>query len=77
VFITWLFCVHSAAQQANLDVSRWHKTMAGKPTQVMVLGSSHLSQYAKGFDPASLTALLDKLAAFSPQIITIEALSGQ
>lgn len=46
-------------------------------TQVAVLGTAHLAQAPKGFKPESLKPLLDKLAAFKPQIITVEQVSGE
>ena len=49
----------------------------GKPTQVLVLGTLHLGQTAASFQPAWLDPLLDRLAAWRPEIITTEGLSGQ
>ncbi|MDZ4689928.1 DUF5694 domain-containing protein, partial [Terricaulis sp.] len=43
----------------------------------LVLGSPHLSGAPEDFDPAVLEPLLDRLAAFRPDIIAIEALSGE
>src|SRR3546814_15611426 len=53
--------------------------MACPRSQVLVLGSVHLSQLPEGtdFDPASLEPLLQRLAAYKPDVITIEALSGE
>ena len=48
----------------------------GPANEVMVLGSSHLSSLPKSFDPATLRPLLDRLAAWRPGGIAIEALSG-
>jgi hypothetical protein len=48
----------------------------GTPNEVMVLGTAHLSQLPKSFDPAALSGLLDRLAAWKPQIIAIESMSG-
>ncbi|MBX3595090.1 DUF5694 domain-containing protein [Sphingomonas sp.] len=44
--------------------------------QVLVLGTPHLSGIPKDRYPASFEPLLAKLAAYRPQIVTIEALSG-
>jgi Family of unknown function (DUF5694) len=56
---------------------RLHKSeVAGQPAQVLVLGTAHLSEI-KGLDPALLQPLLDRLARFKPQIITVEGLSGE
>lgn len=57
---------------------RKHKAeIAGPLSQVLVLGSPHLSGLPANFRPELLEPLLDRLAAFKPQVITIEALSGQ
>lgn len=56
---------------------RQHKSeIAGRPAEVLVLGTAHLSEI-KGLDPALLQPLLDRLARFKPQIITVEGLSGE
>ena len=64
--------------QAQVDLSVLDKDMAGPRSQVLVLGSVHLSQLPEGtdFEPASLQPLLQRLAAYRPDVITIEALSG-
>jgi hypothetical protein len=57
---------------------RLHKTqIAGQPAQVLVLGTMHLSGLPSSTDPRLFQPLLDRLARFNPQIITIEALSGE
>jgi hypothetical protein len=48
----------------------------GTPNEVVVLGTPHLSQLPKSFDPALLAGLLDRLAGWHPRIIAIEAVSG-
>lgn len=48
----------------------------GIPNQVMVLGTPHLRTLPENFDAADLGPLLDRLAAWRPQAIAIEALSG-
>ena len=55
---------------------RLDQQLAGPHTQVVVLGSVHLAGLPKDFDPASLAPLLERLAAYKPTIITVEALSG-
>jgi len=67
----------SAGVQAAVDLSTLDQGMAGPRTQVLVLGSVHLSQMPKGFKPESLQPLLARLAAYQPTIITIEAVSGE
>ena len=65
--------------QAQVDLSVLDQDMAGPRTQVLVLGSAHLSQLPEGahFEPESLQPLLQRLVAYRPDVITIEALSGE
>ena len=62
---------------AQIDLSKLDREMTGPRAQVLVLGTVHLSEQPKTFNPASLRPVLDRLAAFKPEIITIEALSGE
>ena len=48
----------------------------GKPNEVLVLGSTHLSGMAESFQPKMLVPLLDRLAAWRPTAIATENLSG-
>lgn len=52
------------------------KLQRGQPNELMVLGTPHLSQLPKSFEPANLSGLMDRLASWQPQAIAIEALSG-
>lgn len=65
----------AAAQAPGFD-PRAHRDFAGPPTQVLVLGTPHLSGLPPAFTLDSLGPLLDRLAAFRPDIITTEDLSG-
>lgn len=57
---------------------RKHKSeIAGRPAQVLVLGTMHLSQLPEGFNPKLLDPLLDRLVSYKPQIITIEDRSAE
>ena len=49
---------------------------AGPASQVLVLGTPHLAQFGDKLDPRILDPLIDRLAAWKPQAIAIEALSG-
>jgi hypothetical protein len=53
------------------------RDMAGPRAQVLVLGTVHLSGMPASFDRASLDGVLDRLAAFRPDIVTIERESGE
>lgn len=46
------------------------------PNEVLVLGTPHLNSLPKTFRPEDLELLLDRLAAWRPEVIAIEALSG-
>jgi hypothetical protein len=59
------------------DPRRHKDEVAGRPAQVLVLGSPHLSQLPNKLDPKLLEPLLDRLAAFRPDVITVEGLSGE
>lgn len=63
--------------QAQVDLTVLDRDMAGPRTQVLVLGSIHLAEhFDDDLDQEMLEPLLDRLAAFAPDIITIESLSG-
>jgi hypothetical protein len=67
----------STTYRPAVDFKSWHSAIAGPPTKVAVLGSTHLSQRDGKFDSTTLEPLLTKLAAFNPTIITHEGLSGE
>lgn len=62
---------------AQVDLTELDRGMTGAPAQVLVLGSVHLSGMPKDFKAQSLAPVIDRLAAFRPDIVTIEALSGE
>ncbi|WP_414495357.1 DUF5694 domain-containing protein [Stenotrophomonas maltophilia] len=49
---------------------------AGRPNEVLVLGTTHLSGLPKTFQPALLEPLLQRLVAWKPELIATEDLSG-
>jgi hypothetical protein len=51
--------------------------MALPPTQVMVLGLSHLDGAAKDFETAWLEPVLCRLRAYRPTVVLSEAMSGE
>ncbi|WP_221237378.1 DUF5694 domain-containing protein [Xanthomonas sp. 3058] len=77
--IALLTLIAPGIAHAQVDLSQLDAQMAAPRTQVLVLGSVHLSQLPKGSDisAARLQPLLDRLAAYKPTIITIENLSGE
>lgn len=61
-----------------IDFSGVQATLGGDPTRVMVLGTSHLNNLPEAvFSPDHLVLLLDRLEAWDPAIIAIEAVGGQ
>jgi hypothetical protein len=63
------------AQPTGFD-PRAHRDFAGRPSEVLVIGTPHLSELPPAFQPDSLSLVLDRLAAWKPDIITIEGVSG-
>lgn len=63
--------------QTTVDINQLDRDMVGPRAQVLVLGTIHLSAMPASFQPASLDGLLSRLAEFKPDIITIEAESGE
>jgi hypothetical protein len=79
LLVATMLCAASAgAQEAAtiFDPGKLKGPAKGTPNEVLVLGTAHLSQLKEPFQPASLTLLQARLAAWRPQIIAIEALSG-
>ena len=78
LFALLLLAAPAAAQTYHppFDPSAHKGPRTGPPNEVAVLGSAHLSQLPNGFRPEALAPLLDRLAAWKPQAIAIEDLSG-
>lgn len=74
-FATLLFATASVQAQGIPPPSQ-RADVAGEPTQVLVLASAHLSQMSEPLEPEVLEPLLGRLAAWQPEIITIENISG-
>ncbi|MDB5960025.1 MAG: hypothetical protein JWP59_1319 [Massilia sp.] len=64
------------AYQPDFNPALFKGPATGVPNEVMVLGSPHLSQLPKSFDPVNLSLINERLAGWRPQAIAIEALSG-
>jgi hypothetical protein len=59
------------------DPRDWHGAQVGASTRMLTLGSFHLGQAPVDVNEAMMGALLDKLAAYRPDIITVEQVSGE
>jgi len=67
----------ATAQQHAFDPRAYQHLHVGRPTQILVIGTAHLSGTPDSFDPAVLEPLLQRLQAFHPDAIAIEALPGR
>ncbi len=68
--------VGAQESEAAFDPRTYQQDHIGAPTQIMVLGTPHLSGTPENWDPSVLEPLLDRLAGFEPDAIAIEALTG-
>jgi hypothetical protein len=75
-----LLLVATSSQAQTYQPSFHPETLKGPPAgalnEVLVLGTAHLSNMPKTFDPATLSTFLDRLAAWHPTAIATEDLSG-
>lgn len=71
------FACATLAAQAAPELTALDKGMQYPRAQVLVLGTMHLRNLPSQLDPAALEPLLRKLAAFKPEVITIEQQSGE
>lgn len=70
----------ATARADTVDLSVLDRGSPGPRAQVLVLGSVHLNQdidQDEPFDPASLRPVLDRLAAFAPDTVAVESISGE
>lgn len=65
------------AAQAQIDLKSLDRDMLGPRSQVLVLGTVHYRELPDSFKPTALSGLIDKLAAYKPDIITIENIPGE
>jgi len=77
VWGVWLALAAPGFARAQVDLSALDSGVGAPRAQVLVLGTMHLSQLPDDFKEESLQPLLDRLQAFKPDIITIEAISGE
>jgi hypothetical protein len=66
-----------AAGTPAFDPRLHKKEIAGQPAQLLVLGTTHLSELPASTDSRLFQLLIDRLARFNPKIITVEGLSGE
>jgi hypothetical protein len=66
-----------AAGVPAFDPRKHKDEITGRPAEILVLGTMHLSQLPHAPNPALLDPLITRLARFKPDVITIEGLSGE
>ncbi|ANM32305.1 hypothetical protein ABI59_16450 [Acidobacteria bacterium Mor1] len=67
-----------AAVKPGIDFSGIQQNLAGEPTQVLVLGTAHLTYFPKeAFTADHLSLVLERLQEFAPDLIAIESISGR
>ncbi len=71
-----IFATPSKASSQIFDPRDYQAPIDGEPTQIMVLGTAHLSGTPDDWDPQVLEPLLERLAAFKPDVITTEDQPG-
>lgn len=79
LIVAAMFCITSAHAQEHTGAftpSKVKGPAKGVPNEVLVLGTPHLEHLPTTFEPASLRLLHERLVAWKPRIIAIEALSG-
>lgn len=72
ITVTLASCGHNN----SLNFSGVDAALTVPPTQIMVLGTIHLSNYRDDLTLDDLDPLLDRLDAYAPDVITIENSSG-
>lgn len=76
VFVA-LALVASTAAARSFDPRAWRGEQAGRPTEMLTLGTAHLALIEKPVTASMLAPLVDRLAAWKPDVITIESISGE
>ena len=66
----------SCGNDSSIDLSGVDPDLTVPPTQVMVLGTAHLSGYKDKLTLDDLEPLMQRLETYAPDIITIENSSG-
>jgi len=76
VFLSSAVFLTACATNSGLDLRGVDPALTVPPTQVMVLGTAHLSGYEDDLSLDDLEPLLERLETYAPDIITIESSPG-
>lgn len=75
--LAFILAVCASGAQAQQHLPVLDQDLAGPRSQVLVLGSVHLSGLPESFKPDLLQPVMQRLAAFKPDIIAVETLPGE
>ena len=76
IVLSGMLFLASCTADDSWDFSGVDPALTVPPTQVMVLGTAHLSGYKDDLTLDDLEPLLERLEAYAPNVITIEESSG-
>ena len=74
--LTVTLALGACGQNDSINFSGVDPALTVPPTQIMVLGTTHLSNYSDELSQEDINPLLDRLEVYSPDVITIENSSG-
>ena len=66
----------ASAQRPGVDLSGVDEALSVPPTEILTLGSMHLSAYRETLEPSAFDELRGKLIAYAPDVVTIEGVPG-
>ncbi|MFM9978705.1 MAG: DUF5694 domain-containing protein [Sphingomonadaceae bacterium] len=75
--VAFALSANAAAETPAFDPRDWRGTQGGPPTQMLTIGNAHLVELPTPVTAEMLAPVLDRLAAWKPDIITHEAISGE
>lgn len=74
--LAMMVALASCTHNNSIDFRGVDRALTVPPTQIMVLGTTHLSNHSDALTLEDLDPLMDRLAAYEPDVITIENSSG-
>ena len=72
VYLALAITIASCGNSEPINFSRVDPALSVSPTQIMVLGTAHLSNYRDELTLDDLEPLLERLETYAPDVITIE-----
>lgn len=75
-FLSGAIIIASCENTTSSNFGGVDPALTVSPTQIMILGTPHLSNYNEDLNLADIEPLLERLGKYTPDIITIESSSG-